>query len=403
MSMSISQSSHPVDPAVTGDDSGPLAEAELAVFRDAFRAWLSSAQDCLAPLMQPKPDFDERVLAAQQMRRLLFDADWGRYGWPTRVGGLGGSILHRGIVHEELTQRGWPGPANFEHLEIIAPTLVRYADPEFAAEVLPLFLSGDEAWAQGFSEPEAGSDLASLRTTAQFEDFDGGPHLVINGRKLWTSWAAWARRAIVLVRTGTPQERHRGLTMVAVDLTQPGVEVRRIRQANGTDELAEVFFDDVRVPMRQVIGEVGGGWGVAFTLLGYERGTLAWPRHTHFLTRFEQAVTVSEPDDERDLGRTFVDLLGLRAVAADSLIAEASGAELGPEAAFVKLLMTRSEQDLYELLSRIHGARSTAYPRTDDDQLLAQEYLFSKIVTVYGGSREMQLITIARRMLGLGT
>ncbi len=376
--------------------------SDLVFFQTAFREWLDDSAAQLAPLLRPYPDFDERVAAAVRMRRLLFESGWGRYGWPSRVGGLGGSILHRGIVHEELTRRGWPGPANFEHLEIIAPTIVRFADPAFAAEVMPRFLSGEEAWSQGFSEPEAGSDLAGLRTTARLEESASGTELVINGRKIWTSWAAWASRALVLVRTGSLEERHRGLTMVAVDLRQEGVEVRRIRQANGTDELAEVTFDEVRVPAQHVLGEVGGGWHVAISLLGYERGTLAWPRHTHFLERFDQVTAAGDEGDERDLGRSFVALLGLRAVAAQGLILEASGEQLGPQSAFVKLLMTRAEQELYELVHRVLDVASTAAPQTDDDRLLAQEYLFSKIVTVYGGSREMQLITIARHLLGLG-
>jgi alkylation response protein AidB-like acyl-CoA dehydrogenase len=380
---------------------GPLATVQLDIFRDAFCEWLAAHEAELAPLMLAYPDFGERVLMARRMRRVLFDAGWGRYGWPSKSGGLGGSIMHRGIVHEELTRRGWAGPANFEHLEIIAPTLVQYAAPALVAQLLPRFLRGDEAWAQGFSEPEAGSDLAGLRTVGRVEHAADGVQVVITGRKLWTSWAIWARWALVLVRTGTPEERHRGLTMIAVDLEQPGIDVRPIRQANGTDELAEVTFDEVRVPVVQVLGEIGGGWGVAFSLLGHERGTLAWPRHCHFLARFQQAVAVSEASDERDLGRSFVDLLGLRAVAAQGLLAEASGVELGPEAAFIKLLMTRTEQELYGLLKRVIGVTSLVAPLTDDDLLLAQEYFFSKIVTVYGGSREMQLITIARHKLGL--
>jgi alkylation response protein AidB-like acyl-CoA dehydrogenase len=399
--MLLSGSNSPAVAAAPDHAEGPLARAQLELFRDAFCDWLTAHEAELAPLMRAYPDFGERVQMARRMRRVLFDAGWGRYGWPSRFGGLGGSILLRGIVHEELTRCGWTGPANFEHLEIIAPTLVQYADPALTAELLPRFLGGDEAWAQGFSEPEAGSDLANLRTVGRVEPTADGLQVVITGRKLWTSWALWAQWALVLVRTGTPEERHRGLTMVAVDLSQPGIEVRPIRQANGTDELAEVTFDDVRVPARQIVGEIGGGWGVAFSLLGHERGTLAWPRHCHFLSRFEQAVAVSQASDERDLGRSFVDLLGLRAVAAQGLITEASGAELGPEAAFIKLLMTRTEQDLYGLLKRVIGVTALVAPLTDDDLLLAQEYFFSKIVTVYGGSREMQLITIARHKLGL--
>ena len=399
--MSISESGDLSETVDGGGEDGPLARLELTEFAELFQEWASRNETHLAPLLRSCPDFDERVVVARQLRRKLFDAGWGRYGWPARVGGLGGSILHRGIVHEELTRRGWPGPANFEHLEIIAPTLVHFADHAYAAEVFPAFLSGDEAWAQGFSEPEAGSDLAALRTTGRIEEIFGKPQLVVNGRKLWTSWAAWAKRALVLVRTGTPQERHRGLTMVAVDLDQPGVEVRRIRQANGTDELAEVTFDDVRVPLRQVLGGLGDGWPIAFRLLAYERGTLAWSRHCHFISRFGQGVAASDPADARDLGRAYVELLGLRAVAAFGVVTEATGENLGPEAAFTKLLMTRTEQDLYELLGRIHGIRAGVHAVSPDEQLLGQERLFSKIVTIYGGSREMQLTTIGRRLLGL--
>jgi alkylation response protein AidB-like acyl-CoA dehydrogenase len=144
---------------------GPLAAVGLARFAELFGQWLTLNDGDLAPLLGPFPDFDERVAVARRLRRKLFDAGWGRYGWPPRVGGLGGSILHRGIVHEELTRRGWPGPANFEHLEIIAPTLVQFADPSYAAEVIPSFLSGDEAWAQGFSNPKR--DPTSRRCAPQ--------------------------------------------------------------------------------------------------------------------------------------------------------------------------------------------------------------------------------------------
>lgn len=387
--------------AAPQDGDGQYASAGPQEFAAAFSSWLGDYRSELAPLLAPLPDFDERVATARRLRALLFDAGWGRYGWSAAVGGLGGTMLHRAVVHEELTRLGWPGPANFEHLDIIAPTLQRFARPDFAAEVLPAFLRGDEAWAQGFSEPEAGSDLAALRTVGRPADIDGAEHVVVTGRKIWTSWAAWARWALVLVRTGEAEQRHRGLTMLAIDLAQPGVEVQRIRQANGTDELAGVTFDEVAVPVRQVLGEIGAGWTVAISLLGYERGTLAWPRHCHYLSRFGQGLAASTEVDERDLGRVFVNLLGVRAVAGLGVAHEASGGELGPNAAFAKLLMTRTEQELYKLLHRLHGARMGAWPASPDDKLLGQEYLFSKIVTVYGGSREMQLTTIARHRLGI--
>src|SRR5690606_32256881 len=143
------------------------------------------------------------------------------------------------------------------------------------AELLPAFLSGRELWAQGFSEPDAGSDLASLRTTAVLD----GDAYVVNGTKIWTSWARYATWCLLLARTGDAASRHRGLTALVVDLRDPGVEVLPIVQANGTDELAQVHFSDVRVPAGRVVGEPGGGWAVAMHILSHERGTFAWFRH----------------------------------------------------------------------------------------------------------------------------
>jgi alkylation response protein AidB-like acyl-CoA dehydrogenase len=151
--------------------SPSLLPANLAAFAAEFRHWIVARQPELHDLLSVDDDFDQRVAKARRLRSLLCAQEWGRYGWPTAVGGLGGSILHRAVMYEELVRAGWHGPTVFEHLEIIAPTVVRYADPAFAAAAMPAFLDGSRAWAQAFSEPEAGSDLASLRTRAR-EDAD---------------------------------------------------------------------------------------------------------------------------------------------------------------------------------------------------------------------------------------
>jgi alkylation response protein AidB-like acyl-CoA dehydrogenase len=377
---------------------GELArESDLAGFADRFRDWMSASAATLAPLLTVHSDYDARVREARAMRRLLCDSGWGLAGWPEAVGGLGGTILHRAVVTEELFRAGWTGPTVFEHLEIVAPTLVRFADPGFAAAVLPSFLDGSQAWSQGFSEPEAGSDLAGLRTTAVLD----GTDYVVNGAKIWTSWSKWADWCLALVRTGTPEERHRGLTMIAIDLRSPGVEVRPIRQANGTDELAEVYFADVRVPAAQVVGEVGRGWAVAMFLLAHERGTLSWLRHCAFRQWLTPSTKLMREDADRQLGDVVLQIAGVRAAAAELMQRAAAGAELGPEAAFNKLLMTRTEQNLFNLLRETDGARIALPADTPEEVLQQQEYLFSRIVTVYGGTQQMQLITVARHILGL--
>ena len=377
----------------------PLLALPLPEFAASFRSWLADHHDQIGPHLAVGSDFGIRVEAAREVRRQLWESEWGRFGWPEHVGGRGGTSLHRAVVTEELFRLGWTGPTVFEHLEIIAPTLAAHATPEFAAAVLPDFLDGSRAWAQGFSEPEAGSDLASLRTRAEVD----GEELVINGAKIWTTWATYAHWCLALVRTGTAEQRHRGLTMVAIDLSSPGVVVSPIRQANGIDELAEISFTDVRVPVGQVVGEIGSGWRVAMYLLARERGTLSWLRHCMFQQRIAEAASLMPADLDRQLGDVVLQTAGVRAAAATLLTHEAAGAELGPVAAYNKLLMTRTEQNLHNLLREVDGS-AIAAPRRDsaDEALLQQDYLFSRIVTIYGGSQQMQLITVAKHILGLG-
>jgi alkylation response protein AidB-like acyl-CoA dehydrogenase len=336
------------------DDVGELS---LQDFADRFRHWMTENTTRLAPLLQPRGVYAERVEAARALRRLLVDHGWGLIGWPEEVGGLGGSSLHRAVIHDELYRAGWTGPAIFEHLEIIAPTLVRFGAPEFVGSVIPDFLDGSAAWAQGFSEPEAGSDLAS---------------------------------------------RHRGLTMLAIDLRSPGVEVRPIIQANGTDEFAEVWFEDVRVPRERLIGEVGGGWPIALYLLARERGTSAWFKQGAGRQHLSANAKLMREDNDRQVGELVLQLAAVRASAAGLLARDAAGVQLGPEAAYTKLLWTRAEQNLFNQLRDVDGVRMALPDASDEEVLLQQEYLFSRIVTIYGGSQQMQLITIARHILGLG-
>ncbi|WP_405182696.1 acyl-CoA dehydrogenase family protein [Nocardia sp. NBC_01377] len=372
-------------------------ESGLRDFVGRFRGWMAANEAELAPLLPAHADYDLRVETAKRLRKMLFDAEWGRVGWPEAAGGLGGTILHRAAMHDELFRAGWGGPTIFEHLEIVAPTLVRYADPDFVRAVLPRFLDGSQPWAQGFSEPEAGSDLAGLRTRAEFD----GTDWIVNGAKIWTSWAKYARWCLALVRTGTTEQRHRGLTMIAIDLRSPGVTPRPIRQANGTDELGEVAFEDVRVPPDRIIGEVGGGWKAAMYLLAHERGTLSWVRHCGFRENLTAAAKAMNDSSDRQVGEAALHLLGVRATAINLLAREALDVELGPDSAFNKLLTTRTEQTVYNVLRDIDSAR-VAFPLdSETDPVLQQEYLFSRIVTVYGGSQQMQLMTIARHVLGL--
>jgi alkylation response protein AidB-like acyl-CoA dehydrogenase len=382
-----------------GATPGADLVADVASFASAFDAWLAGYPDVLAEVARPLPSYPERVAATTHLMAALHEAGWSRCGWPEQVGGFGGTILHRAAMWDALARHGVPTMALFEHLEVLGPTLVELGPPAFVAEVFPAFLGGRELWSQGFSEPDAGSDLASLRTRAVA--IDGG--WAITGRKIWTSWSRYATWCLVLARTGTPESRHRGLTAFVVDLRAAGVEVRPIVQANGTDELAEATFDDVAVPADRVIGELDGGWRVAMHILSHERGTFAWFRHL-FLYRHlaENRGWTSEDDAVHDaaLGDAVLDLASVTAASHVALRADAAGATLGPRAAFTKLMLSTAEQSANDWVLAVDPDLAAG---GQDDRTAAQrqEYLFSRIVTVYGGSQQMQLETIAKQVLGL--
>ena len=369
---------------------------DVAAYAEALEEWLATGPEVLGAVAAPLPRFPARVDVMAALMAALFDGGWARYGWPTSHGGLGGSILHRAAMWEALARHGVRGMALFEHLEILAPALVALGRPEVVAALLPRFLAGEERWSQGFSEPDAGSDLASLRTRATATD--GGYR--ISGRKIWTSWAAYARWCLVLARTGSTESRHRGLTAFIVDLRDPGVEVRAIEQANGTDELAEVTFDDVFVTEEHIVGALDGGWAVAMHILSHERGTFAWFRHLFLYQHLLDHVGDGDPSGDRDLGEALLDLAAVSATSVGGLREHAAGSLLGPRAAITKLLLCESEQRTYDWIHRIDGdlAAGVQHP---DAAALRQDYLFSRIVTVYGGSQQMQLETIAKRVMGL--
>jgi alkylation response protein AidB-like acyl-CoA dehydrogenase len=369
---------------------------DLSSYVAGLEAWLDRTPAALLEACRPIASYEDRVRAMAAFMEALADAGWGRYGWPEAVGGLGGSILHRAAMWEVLARRGLPGMALFEHLEILAPALVAMGPETFVAQTLPELLAGRQLWAQGFSEPGAGSDLASLRTTAR--STDGG--YLVNGRKIWTSWARYARWCLVLTRTGTPESRHRGLTALIVDLDDRGVDVSPIVQANGTDELAEVAFDDVFVPADRVVGEVDGGWKVAMHILSHERGTFAWFRHTFLYQHLRECLELAQPADDQTLGNALLDLASVTAASHAGLHAHASGVTLGPNAAYPKLLLCAAEQSVNDFLLSADPDLAID-PRADDTAVRRQDYLFSRIVTVYGGSQQMQLETIAKQSLRL--
>jgi alkylation response protein AidB-like acyl-CoA dehydrogenase len=364
--------------------------------RVEFRRWLADAKKDLPASPPHGSTFGEQLSAVCALQQCLYDAGWARLGWPEHLGGLGGDARHRAVFYDELASAGFTSRCALEHLEILAPAIVAHWDPIRTRDVLPGLMQGTDLWCQGFSEPDAGSDLISLRTTAVRD----GESYVIQGRKIWTSWASYAQRCVVLARTGAPSERHRGLSVFFVDLDTDGVEVRPLAQANGVDELAEVTFDEVRIPGERLVGQEGGGWQIALDVLACERSTFAWLRQARLQARANELALVADEDTAGNLGDVLIDLFALRMSSASAVERLAQGKFLGPEAAPAKLLLTEAEQHVYDLARQVLGfdfAMGSTAAMSD----WQEEFLFSRVTSIYGGTREMQLTTVARFLLGL--
>lgn len=363
-------------------------------FRTRFVAWLDEHD-----LTPPPGDHSLDDHQAQHSRVLgaLHDAGWMRWGWPESAGGLGGPMILRAIVGEEVVGRGIDKPGPYSLLEVLTPTMIDYARPELAAEMVPKLLSGSETWCQGFSEPGSGSDLASLSTRAT----QRGDNWVINGQKVWTSYAQYATRCVLLTRTGEPgTPNHSSITAFFVDMDTPGITVRPLRTMHGVDEFCEVYFDDVVVPADRMLGKPGDGWRLAMDLLPYERSTCFWQRIAYLYSRFDALIDdVKDLDQEADsdIGATYLALHMLRCRSRATQLRLADGAKLGPDTSIDKVLLAGAEQQLYnsarDLLPGVIELSNTDW-RT--------EFLYSRSATIYGGTAEVQRNIIARRLLDLG-
>src|SRR3954452_1550251 len=318
----------------------------IADFRARLQAWLDEHATVLAPAYAPPGTLDEQVAQMQRGKGRLFEAGWMRWGWPERVGGLGGAPMCRTELGAALAARDLADPGLFSLIEVLAPTLIDFARPELAGEVVPRLLSGAEMWCQGFSEPETGSDLAALRCRAEPDgDAATATAWVVNGQKVWTSLAQYADRCVLLTRTGPVEARHRAITAFFVDMDTPGITVRPLEMINGVREFAEVFFDNVVVPADRVLGEIDGGWAVAMSILPYERSSCFWQRIAYLYRRLEQLVEVA-PNDTRTaeiVGNAFVQLHALRALSRLPQHRLAAGATLGAETSIDKVLVAAGE------------------------------------------------------------
>lgn len=327
------------------------------------------------------------------LQALIFDEGWSRLGWPTTAGGLDGDPRFRAAMFDTLWEVDIQIPEPFNTLEILVPVLLVYA-PHLATDLLPRLLRGDEIWAQAFSEPDAGSDLASLRTRME-PDGDG---YRLYGQKVWSTFGHLARRSVLLARSGGPG--HRGLSMVLVDLDQEGVEVRPIRAEDGENHFSEIFLDSAYLPRERVIGELGQGWAVAMYMLQWERGAWGWIQQGHFHKRLDQTLAIAAPDRRHaaSLGRAYTLTSALRLHTRRTVERLAREETLGPEVAVDKLLVIEAETATWDAIRELVGPRFEVDP---DVEWLQHEFLFSRAAPIYGGSQEIQRTLVAQRVLGM--
>jgi alkylation response protein AidB-like acyl-CoA dehydrogenase len=377
--------------------------------RDEVRRFLR--EDCPASEDLPYA-LDDRMEFLRQWQRRCYEAGYVGRAWPAQFGGGGRPPSEQVIVDEELAAAGAPEFPNIVGLDVIGPSLLAFGDDEQLERYVPAILSAEEIWCQGFSEPEAGSDLGSLRTRAR-EDDDG---FIISGQKTWTSWGQYARWCGVLARTEPPETRQRGISFLVVDMQSPGVEVRPMTQITVHAEFSELFLEDVAVPRANLLGRRGQGWEIALHTLAHERGTAALPRQVKLRTwvdrlaadararRLDGRRLADREDVQVALARALIAVEVLRHHASCTVGRFLDGKPVGPESSGVKLVMADAEQLVGTTALEVLGESLYAPERLEqhaENAFWYEAYLFSRTASVLGGTEQIQRNIIADRILQL--
>jgi alkylation response protein AidB-like acyl-CoA dehydrogenase len=368
-------------------------------FRAAWREWLEAnyPREWRSPF--------KRIIGEDERRwlRTLHRAGWRAPGWPVEHGGMGLGLAKQLIYQDELDRVGASRNADLGAF-LLAPIIMRYGTPEQKQRYLPAILCGEELWCQGYSEPGAGSDLASLRTSAVRD----GDILVINGQKIWTSMAGVSDAIFMLVRTSRSARKQQGITFLVASLNTPGITVRPIENLAGDREFCEVFFDDARVPLTNVVGGIDEGWTVAKALLGVERIMTGSPylanRAFAMLVRVAKGTGVLDDAHYADrLGRAAFDLHDVKALYASICQEAIEGRTDELRLSYLKIAASELFQRLSELAIEIAGdlggTRGPLVPGTLEDDIF-RAFMVSRPATIYGGTGEVQRNIAARILLG---
>ncbi|MEI6662752.1 MAG: acyl-CoA dehydrogenase family protein [Actinomycetes bacterium] len=368
---------------------------EETAFRDELRLWLAENH----PGDEPDGSEDKQFAWRQDWQRRLNDGGWAGVHWPVEYGGRGATYTESAIFFEELGRANSPLPANGLGLVLGGPTLMAWGTEEQKERYLPMILSAEEIWCQGFSEPEAGSDLASLKTTAVRD----GDEWVVNGQKVWTSAAQWSKWCMLVARTDPDLPKHKGLTYFLMDMDQPGVQVRPLKQMTGGSEFNELFLEDARIPHENIVGSEGDGWKVAMTTLMNERSGLAFflqVRSRQLLDDlFRHARESGQIDDPLvadKLARLHAKAEVLRLTAYRGLTQIETYGQPGPESALTKLMWSELNQDITQFAADLLGPQALR-----DGTEWSYELMRARGNTIEGGTTEVLKNIVAERVLGL--
>ena len=382
-------------------DLGYTPEQER--FRAEVRAWL---RDNVPKTPLPSAGTREGFEAHRDWERSLHAAGYAGLQWPESYGGRGADVVTQSLFEEEYFLAGGPERITSLGQRLMGPTLMVHGTEEQKRRWIPGILSADEVWSQGFSEPDAGSDLAGLKTRAVRD----GDHFVVNGQKIWTSYGTFADWMFALVRSDPDAPRHAGITFIAIDMRSEGVEVSPLVQLDGHSGFAQVFFTDVRVPAGHVIGEVDRGWEVAMTTLGFERDAPSaspaiYLRYVTDLLTDARARGFDKDAAIMDrVAGLYADARAYQAHALRTLTRQARGESIGAEASMTKLLWSEMGGRIAEVTRAVLGQHAETLP--SDDPLAPRKrwhsrYWFARAATIYAGTSEIQRNIVAERVLGL--
>jgi len=384
--------------------------AEHERFRRELRAWLAAnlERPWLEELRDPRNDEDSLFEIRRRWQAKLNAAGYLGVNWPKEWGGRGATAVENAIFQEETYRADVPPIPNLLGITLLGPALIHHGSEAQRRRFIPKMLTAEEVWCQGFSEPGAGSDLASLRTRAEPD----GEDFRITGQKVWTTFGPWADWIFVLARTD-PDDRYGGIGFFLVPIRQPGVVVRPLKQITGESEFGEVFFDGALAKREHVVGKLGEGWRIAMTVLSYERGatSLAYPaQNDRYLADLVKGVAanggLARHDVREKLARLVVENEVMRANGLRTLATLSAGRAPGPEASIEKILWSEHAKRQSDLALDLLGPQAqltVRSPHARADMDWAREYLWSRAGTIYSGSSEIQRNIIAKRVLGLPT